>query len=80
MRVDVNLASRPLVNRLPHVILLVTLGLTAVGLTAWNAVLFWTTRKDAQAKSLGEWLRSRLVEVPEVLLTGSPPRPRPSSL
>ncbi len=29
-----------------------------------------STRKDAQAKSLGEWLRSRLVEVPEALLTG----------
>ncbi len=29
-----------------------------------------STRKDAQAKSLGEWLRSRVVEMPEALLTG----------
>ncbi len=27
------------------------------------------TRQDAQAKSLGEWLRSRYVEIPSVLLT-----------
>ena len=27
-------------------------------------------RQDAQAKSLGEWLRARVVEVPEVLLGG----------
>jgi hypothetical protein len=26
------------------------------------------TRQDAQAKSLGEWLRSRYVEIPSVLL------------
>jgi hypothetical protein len=27
-----------------------------------------TTRLDAQAKSLGEWLRARVVEIPEELL------------
>lgn len=32
------------------------------------------TRFDPQAKALGEWLRSRHVEVPEVLLEGVPPR------
>jgi hypothetical protein len=26
------------------------------------------TRQDGQAKSLGEWLRSRVVEIPEALL------------
>ena len=31
-----------------------------------------STRRDAQAKSLGEWLRSRIVEVPETLLTSGP--------
>lgn len=29
-----------------------------------------STRQDAQAKSLGEWLRSRVVDVPTVLLDG----------
>ncbi len=28
-----------------------------------------STRQDAQAKSLGEWLRSRVVEIPEALLS-----------
>ena len=27
-----------------------------------------STRQDGQAKSLGEWLRARVVEMPEVLL------------
>ena len=27
-----------------------------------------STRQDGQAKSLGEWLRARLVEIPEALL------------
>ena len=31
-----------------------------------------STRRDAQAKSLGEWLRSRIVEVPETLFTSGP--------
>jgi hypothetical protein len=31
-----------------------------------------STRPDAQAKSLGEYLRSRLVDVPPDLLTGDP--------
>jgi hypothetical protein len=30
-----------------------------------------STRQDAQAKGLGEWLRSRFVEMPNVLL-GAP--------
>jgi hypothetical protein len=30
-----------------------------------------STRQDAQAKGLGEWLRSRLVEVPDSLLVSS---------
>ena len=29
-----------------------------------------STRLDAQAKSLGEWLRARVVDLPEVLLGG----------
>jgi len=28
-----------------------------------------STRQDAQAKSLGEWLRARVVEMPEALLS-----------
>ena len=28
-----------------------------------------STRQDGQAKSLGEWLRARVVEVPEALLS-----------
>jgi len=32
------------------------------------------TRFDAQAKALGEWLRSRVVDVPEVLLARAPVR------
>ena len=32
------------------------------------------TRFDAQAKALGEWLRSRVVDVPEVLLARAPAR------
>ena len=31
-----------------------------------------STRKDAQAKSLGEWLRARTVEIPAVLLPDEP--------
>jgi hypothetical protein len=30
-----------------------------------------STRQDAQAKSLGEWLRARLVDIPAALLTGA---------
>jgi hypothetical protein len=30
-----------------------------------------STRQDSQAKSLGEWLRARVVEVPESLLPKS---------
>jgi hypothetical protein len=36
-----------------------------------------STRPDPQAKSLGEYLRSRLVDVPVALLDDIPPRPRP---
>ena len=28
-----------------------------------------STRQDGQAKSLGEWLRARVVDLPEALLT-----------
>jgi hypothetical protein len=34
-----------------------------------------STRPDAQAKSLGEYIRSRLVDIPETLLDESPPSP-----
>ncbi len=30
-------------------------------------------RPDAQAKSLGEWLRARVVDIPQTLLAGGPP-------
>jgi hypothetical protein len=30
-----------------------------------------STRQDAQAKGLGEWLRSRIVDIPTSLLTSS---------
>ena len=33
-----------------------------------------STRFDPQAKALGEWLRSRLVDIPEVLLSEAAPR------
>ena len=38
-----------------------------------------STRQDGQAKSLGEWLRARCVDVPNVLLPTGPDAPRPSS-
>ncbi|MGH9217519.1 MAG: AtuA-related protein, partial [Acidimicrobiales bacterium] len=31
-----------------------------------------STRQDGQAKSLGEWLRARVVDVPAVLLPDAP--------
>ncbi|MGH2474464.1 MAG: AtuA-related protein, partial [Candidatus Limnocylindrales bacterium] len=31
-----------------------------------------STRQDAQAKSLGEWLRARVVELPAALLADAP--------
>jgi hypothetical protein len=31
-----------------------------------------STRQDAQAKSLGEWLRARVVDIPDALLDGGP--------
>ena len=49
MRHDLNLATRPLVNYLPHVLLLSTLAVLAIGLTAWNVSLFLTTRSEAKA-------------------------------
>jgi hypothetical protein len=36
------------------------------------------TRQDGQAKSLGEWLRSRVVDVPEALLSSAPRAARPA--
>ncbi len=49
MRLDLNLASRPFVNRMPHAILLGTLAAAAVGLTAWNAALFARSRAEKNA-------------------------------
>ncbi|MEM7248958.1 MAG: hypothetical protein AAF533_26765 [Acidobacteriota bacterium] len=57
MRVDLNLATRPLVNRTPHFLLLLVLGVAAVALTAWNGVLLWSTRSEAREVSAE---RSRL--------------------
>jgi hypothetical protein len=37
-----------------------------------------STRFDPQAKSLGEYLRSRVVEMPQALLAGAPSEPEPS--
>ena len=56
-------------------------GVGAVATQSWTVVEYGTqgldlleegvaasTRQDGQAKSLGEWLRSRVVDVPEALL------------
>ncbi len=52
--------------RLPNLLALnfVIEGLLGEGVAA-------STRQDSQAKSLGEWLRARMVEIPEVLLPPS---------
>jgi len=49
MRFDINLASRPLVNHLPHALLLGTLAAGVVVLGAWNLSLYLTTRSEARA-------------------------------
>ena len=49
MRIDVNLATRPFVNRMPHAILLIGLGTGAAVLTAWNLTLFLSARAEARA-------------------------------
>jgi hypothetical protein len=49
MRIDVNLASRPFVNRSPQLTVLVALGLAALGCTAWNAHLVLRSRAATRA-------------------------------
>lgn len=49
MRIELNLASRPLVNHLPHLLLLGVLAAAALGLTAWNLTLHHRTRAEARA-------------------------------
>jgi Acyclic terpene utilisation family protein AtuA len=56
---DLDIERHPLPNL--HAINFVLHGLLGQGVSA-------STRFDPQAKSLGEWLRSRLVEIPEALL------------
>jgi hypothetical protein len=53
-------------HRLPNLLALnfVIQGLLGEGVAA-------STRQDSQAKSLGEWLRARIVEIPQDLLTKS---------
>ena len=49
MRFDVNVATRPFVNRLPHLVLACGLLVAALGLSAWNASRFLSTRSAARA-------------------------------
>jgi type IV pilus assembly protein PilN len=49
MRLDLNLASRPFVNRLPHVLLLSSLAAAAAGLTAWNVATVARSASEARA-------------------------------
>jgi catechol 2,3-dioxygenase-like lactoylglutathione lyase family enzyme len=56
---DLDIERHPLPNL--HAINFVLHGLLGQGVSA-------STRFDPQAKSLGEWLRSRLVDIPEALL------------
>lgn len=49
MRFELNLASRPFVNYLPHAILLGSLTLGAAGLTTWNATRYFSSRSEAKA-------------------------------
>lgn len=37
-----------------------------------------SSRRDSQAKSLGEWLRARVVDIPEALLLNQPPHNQPA--
>ena len=54
---------QPCSHRLPNLRSLnfIVIGLLEEGVAA-------ATRQDAQAKSLGEWLRAKIVEIPESLL------------
>jgi Tfp pilus assembly protein PilN len=56
MRIDINVATHPFVNRLPHAMLLGGLLALAVALTTWNAAQFLGTRTEARAveRELGE--------------------------
>lgn len=49
MKSQLNLASRPLLNTTPLFALLGALLLAAVGLSAWNAALYWNTRSEMAA-------------------------------
>lgn len=49
MRISVNVATRPFVNRVPHVVLLASLLVAALGLTAWNFSLWLRTRSETRA-------------------------------
>ena len=49
MRLDLNLASRPFVNRLPQVLLLSVLFAAALGLTAWNVMTIARSASEARA-------------------------------
>lgn len=49
MRTELNLASKPLVNTTPLLVLLVALAAVAAGLTAWNAGLWLDTRAETRA-------------------------------
>jgi hypothetical protein len=49
VRFDVNVATRPFVNYLPHVLGLGTLAVAAVGLTAWNVGRYVSHRTEARA-------------------------------
>lgn len=49
MRYDVNLASRPFVNHVPHLLLLSALAVAAAGLSAWNLARYLSTRSEAHA-------------------------------
>jgi Tfp pilus assembly protein PilN len=49
MRSEINLATRPLVNTTPIILLLSALGAGAFGLTAWNLTLYLETRAEARA-------------------------------
>lgn len=49
MRIDLNLATRPIVNRTPHFVLLGVLGAAAVSLTTWNVAAIIGSRGAQRA-------------------------------
>jgi type IV pilus assembly protein PilN len=75
MRLDLNLASRPFVNRLPQVLALSLLLAGAVGLTTWNVVTVARSASEAKAvegelaelRAEEEGLRSRAAELTDSL-------------